>query len=1654
MQFLHISLPALMLVLTTGSVKSLDYVVFGLNSARSNSSFPVSILVQNATSDVRIDLALIGRLSTSYGSSNYGGSYGPDYSYMLPFAPSFLKGDDRFLVYNASAVIQANKLAHLEISVGDLSRMAKETLMFVLNGSDLSDSFRSGFSPIGIDNSEATKIKKKSKTKRKPVIFIQTDQPLYKAKDTVRFRVVSVESVDGQLRPLFVPFNVQILDPQRNIVQLNSNADDSQVVGYFSGEMPLSSDPLLGSWTVRVVRAADRNTSVKATCPDYSSATTSSSYSSGSYGSGGYGGGGYGGGGYGGGSYGGSSYGGGDNSDDDRKKRSSDDDENDCKPTGSQMDSVLASKDFSVEEFVVPRFDVRIITSKSYIVPRMEEDFRFQVVANYTFGEPAKGAFDIAVLRPRRAFGYAGGSEERDLYDPVWNQTISADKSGTGTVSVPAELLANLTDASKIIIRVHFTEAATGQKRNATPATVSVKTEAYKIRIQADTKTFMPGYPYTIKATITDWDGRPPPPSTKKAIVGVMAYSYSDWRAKPVSLSGAVSCRGQPYASPFGGSSYGSGGNRYDRIFGFGMNGGGFSGGLGGGGGGGYGGGGGGYGRKKRSTGFGMPMGYSSSSSYYESGCFPVPDQKLVEVAADGTINISYPTAKNATVMAIAMWYQGTSEGLYLFAKQSPSGSFLEINKVTNGLRADKVAEFAINTTTRTDQPIHIVVLSSSNATFLWSDSISRSGQFVKVSVPIAAAMGASGRLIAYYVGGDGELVGNIKALTLVKDTAENVTLAAQAKSGLSYAEAAAEISIQAHSSPSSFMAFLAMDESLLLLKSGNDITQNVLDTKPKPRQQIQQPGDMQSVEDYFTKAIDSGRVQQFLLTNTKLSTTPIPRLQDYYTSSFGYNKGFGFGMNGGGGGGGGVGGYDSYASYGSSSYNSGYGSASPSDSGLQQPAQTRKDFRQSFLFETAWADANGDVTLERKVPDAITTWRISAFSLSNTSGLRVSTEPVKIKVFQPFFVTLNLPFSVVRLENLTAEVLVFNYMSMQQNVTVTLKLRNPDNTTATYSKKVLSVPNEAATATFVIIPEQIGDLNLKVTAQSKFAADQLEKNLPVKPEGIKQFFTQPILIDLRNFSEFDMVVPMPTDPIGKVAGSDKVEVRVVGDLLGASLNNLDRLIRLPYGCGEQNMAILTPNFAVLKYLEKVNKLSASQRQQLLRNIQSGYQRELTYRRDDNSFSAWGQSDLNGSTWLTAYVARVFAEAAEFVPIIDDTIIRRALRFLIDQQLENGSFEESGKVIDKHNQGGASKGVSLAAFTLLSFLQYNSTGRPDLAKMNSSLPKAVTYLESQLDNVKNDSYALAITAYALTKANSSKAADAIGFLNDRMVTNVTTVHWTTVPSNNDEGQDSGHSYSLNAKDVEATAYALLAYMANGKFNTSLKIVNWLISKQNVEGGFYSTADTVVALKALAEFAVVFSTPASLQLDVTDGIQKNGLSVTPETSLVTQSFEFPTKPEDIVIHARGSGVAIAYVGWTYHVVEPKETMAFDLNVTYATASTKKNRLNICASYLKNGTSSMAVVEVNALSGYQFDEEEIKKLPRTVEALRKTEIDSQDTKIYLYFDEIMPSAKCFTVTMYRIYKVDNIKNQSVVVYDYYNPKERRTVLYAPLFYGASV
>lgn len=291
--------------------------------------------------------------------------------------------------------------------------------------------------------------------------------------------------------------------------------------------------------------------------------------------------------------------------------------------------------------------------------------------------------------------------------------------------------------------------------------------------------------------------------------------------------------------------------------------------------------------------------------------------------------------------------------------------------------------------------------------------------------------------------------------------------------------------------------------------------------------------------------------------------------------------------------------------------------------------------------------------------------------------------------------------------------VIIFNYMEKALEAEVTMD--NMDNeyefTEATNEVeeksidelrrvKRVSIPaNNGASVSFMIRPKKVGDITLKITAISPLAGDTIHQKLKVEPEGVTQFENRAVFINLQNQTDLsqELKVDIPTEA---VSDSEYIEFSVVGDLLGPTIKNLDNLVRMPYGCGEQNMVNFVPNILVVKYLEVTNRKMPNVVAKAKKFMEVGYQRELSYKHDDGSYSAFGKSDPSGSTWLTAYVVRSFHQAAKYTDV-DPKVIVKGLDFLASKQKDNGEFPEVGKLFDNANQNA----LGLTSFVLIAFFE-------------------------------------------------------------------------------------------------------------------------------------------------------------------------------------------------------------------------------------------------------------------------------------------------------------------------------------------------------------
>ncbi|EPY77453.1 hypothetical protein CB1_001259001 [Camelus ferus] len=82
---------------------------------------------------------------------------------------------------------------------------------------------------------------------KRTTVFIQTDKPLYKPKQEVKFRIVTLFA---DFKPYKTSLNILIKDPKSNLVQqwLSEQSD----LGVVSKTFQLSSHPVLGDWSIQV----------------------------------------------------------------------------------------------------------------------------------------------------------------------------------------------------------------------------------------------------------------------------------------------------------------------------------------------------------------------------------------------------------------------------------------------------------------------------------------------------------------------------------------------------------------------------------------------------------------------------------------------------------------------------------------------------------------------------------------------------------------------------------------------------------------------------------------------------------------------------------------------------------------------------------------------------------------------------------------------------------------------------------------------------------------------------------------------------------------------------------------------------------------------------------------------------------------------------------------------------------------------------------------------------------------------------------------------------------------------------------------------------------------------------------------------------------
>ncbi|XP_072498722.1 CD109 antigen isoform X2 [Notamacropus eugenii] len=976
-------------------------------------------------------------------------------------------------------------------------------------------------------------------------------------------------------------------------------------------------------------------------------------------------------------------------------------------------------------------------------------------------------------------------------------------------------------------------------------------------------------------------------------------------------------------------------------------------------------------------------------------------------VPENGTFHLEFPILVNTSQLEVKVSFLGSVNTLSIHGMfRSPSMTYIQLNTGNENVKVGSPFELTV-TSNKPMKELSYMVISQSQVVEVGKKNSST------FSLTPENSWAPKACIIVYYVGDDGEIINDVLKVPVQLVFKNKITLSWNKVSAEPSEHAALKVSV---TQPGSLVGLVAVDKSVKLINGSNDITE----------ESVIHELELYNTGYYLGMFTNSHAVFQecglWVLTDANLVHDYVYEVGgDFIEMDIG-EDGFKFTSD-------------------KNDLDMTFTEAFPGGSG----PPIRKHFPETWLWMDTIMGSRTDREFEVIVPDSITSWVATAFVISEDLGLGLTTAPVELQAFQPFFIFLNLPYSVIRGEQFVLEVTIFNYLKDASEVTVTIEtsdkfdiLMISNEINATGHQQSILVPSEdGRTVLFPIKPIHLGEIPITVTAISSSASDAITQNILVKPEGIEKSYSQSLLLDLtgNKLSTTDQNLNFAFPP-DRVIGSERIHITAIGDILGPSINGLESLIRMPYGCGEQNMINFAPNIYVLNYLTNTRQLTDSVKDKAISFMRQGYQRELLYQRDDGSFSAFGNSDPSGSTWLSAFVLRCFLQASPYIDI-DEDVLHRTFSWLKKHRKPSGEFWEPGRVIHSDLQGGTNGPITLTAYILTSLLGYQKY------QASMDMKSSVNFLESQFREGVSDNYTLALISYALSSVESSEGRAALDMLNQRAEHEGGMQFWESSVSKLSQ------SWQPSSLDIEVAAYALLSHFLQNRMAEGMPIMRWLSKQRNRLGGYSSTQDTIVALHALSTFASLTTTEQTdMRVTVT------GPSMTAPTEFLIntknrfllQTAELAVQqPISVTVSASGFGFAFCQLNVVYNVKNSESSKrrrsiqsqeAFELDVAVKDNKEDINHLtvNVCTRFRGPSKSGMALMEVNLLSGFAMPPDAI-LLSDTIK-----KVENDHGQVNLYLDSVNETQFCVDIPAVRNFKVSNTQDASVSIVDYYEPRRQ--------------
>ncbi|KAM8940719.1 complement C5 [Lycaon pictus] len=749
---------------------------------------------------------------------------------------------------------------------------------------------------------------------------------------------------------------------------------------------------------------------------------------------------------------------------------------------------------------------------------------------------------------------------------------------------------------------------------------------------------------------------------------------------------------------------------------------------------------------------------------------------------------------------------------------------------------------------------------------------------------------------------------------------------------------------------------------------------------------------------------------------------------------------------------------------------------------------EIRSYFPESWLWEVHHVSGRRN-QLQFGLPDSLTTWEIQGVGISD-SGICVA-DTLKVQVFKDIFLEMNIPYSVVRGEQIELKGTVYNYRRFGIRFCVQMSAaegictaggsagdrRGPD------PSKCRSLRLEGSSShlvTFSVLPLEIGLHNINFSLETSLGREILVKTLRVVPEGIKKESYAGVTLDPRGIygvisrrKEFPYRIPLDLVPKTEVKRIVSVKGMLMGEVMSAVLSQegIDILTHLPKGNAEAELMSVVPVFYVFHYLEAGSNWnifspnSLMKKQSLKNQLKQGMVSITSYRNADYSYSMWKGGDA--STWLTAFALRVLGQVQKYIGQNQNSICNTLLWLTENCQLENGSFKENSQYQPVKLQGTLPTEAHEHSLYLTAFAVIGIRKAFDLCplqKINAALTRADAFLLEGAPSARS-TFTLAIAAYALSLGDRTHPQfySILSGLKRKALVKGDPVVYRFWKDDHQE-QERSTATAGTARTVETTAYALLTCLSLRDVAYVNPVVRWLSEEQRYGGGFYSTQDTINAIEGLTEYSLLIK-QLHLNMDVKISYKHKGdlyhYKMT-EKNFLGRPIEVPLNDDLVVSTGFSNGLATVHVTTVVQKTSTSEEVcSFDLKIDtqdieassfrgYSDSDYK--RIIACASYKpskeeSSSGSSHAVMDISLPTGVSANVEDLRALVEGVDQLL-TDYQIKDGHVILQLDSI-PSDEflCVRFRIFELFQVGFLSPATFTVYEYHRPDKQCTMFYSP-------